>query len=117
MHEAPAMERLERRPLRHYWTPKYWPTWLGFLFLRLCCFLPYGLQIGLGKAIGRLGHRVAGTRRAVARRNIELCFPELSAAERDRLALQHFEALGASLMELALARWASDRKLLAMTVR
>ncbi|MGH8194626.1 MAG: LpxL/LpxP family Kdo(2)-lipid IV(A) lauroyl/palmitoleoyl acyltransferase, partial [Woeseiaceae bacterium] len=34
---------------------------------------------------------------------------------RDRLALAHFEALGASIIELALGRWASDEKLLAMT--
>jgi len=105
----------KRQPLYRYWTPRYWPTWLGFLLLRLSCFLPYRQQIGLGKLIGRLGHRVARTRRAIARRNIELCFPELSPVERDRLALRHFEALGASLMELALGRWASDEKLLAMT--
>jgi KDO2-lipid IV(A) lauroyltransferase len=109
------MERLERRPLYHYWQPRYWLTWLGLGFLRLSCFLPYGWQIGLGKAIGRFGHRVAATRRAVTRRNIELCFPELSPAKRDALAREHFEALGASLMELALARWASDEKLASMT--
>lgn len=79
--------------------------------LRLTCLLPYRWQIGLGKALGRLGHQIAGSRRAVTRRNIELCFPELTPAERDDLALRHFESLGASLMELALARWASDQKL------
>lgn len=109
------MEKLERRPLYHYWQPRYWLAWLGFGCLRLCCFLPYRRQIGLGKAIGRLGHRVAGKRRAVTRRNIELCFPELTAEERDRLALAHFESLGASLMEMALGRWASDEKLVAMS--
>lgn len=109
------MATTDRRPIYHYWQPKYWPTWLGFAFLRLSCFLPYRTQIGLGKAIGRLGHRVAARRRAIARRNIELCFPALSADERDRLVLRHFEALGASLMEMALGRWAADNKLLAMT--
>ena len=109
------MQKLERRPLYHYWTPRYWPTWLGFALLRLSCLLPYRWQIGLGKAIGRLGHRVAAERRAITRRNLELCFPELSPAERDDLALRHFEALGASLMEMALGRWASDEKLLSMT--
>lgn len=109
------MKKFERRPLHHYWQPKYWPTWLGIGFLRLTCWLPYRWQIGLGKAIGRLGHRVAASRRAVTRRNIELCFPELSAEARDRLALEHFEALGCSLMEWALGRWASDQKLERMT--
>ena len=55
------MKKFERRPLYHYWQPKYWPTWLGIAFLRLTCLLPYRRQIGLGKAIGRLGHRVAST--------------------------------------------------------
>ncbi len=109
------MAELERQPLFHYWQPRYWLAWVGFGFLRLSCFLPYHWQIGLGKAIGRLGHRFAATRRAVTRRNIELCFPELTGAERDDLALRHFESLGASLMEMALGRWASDRKIRAMT--
>jgi KDO2-lipid IV(A) lauroyltransferase len=109
------MTRAGRKPLYAFWTPRYWPAWLGLGLLRLSCLLPYGIQLGIGKAIGRIAHRLAGKRRAIARRNIELCFPKLSAAERDRLTLLHFEALGASLIELALGRWASDKKLLAMT--
>jgi len=83
--------------------------------LRLSCLLPYPAQLHLGKAVGRLMHGLSRSRRAIARRNIELCFPELSAAERDAMTLRHFEALGASLMEMALGRWASDSKLVAMT--
>jgi len=97
--------------MRHYWQPRFWPTWLGIGLLRLTCLLPYRWHLALGKALGRLAHRLAAERRAIARRNIELCFPELSGSERDKLALEHFEALGASLMELALSRWASDAKL------
>ena len=109
------MKRPEQRPLYHYWTPKYWPHWLGLGFLRLSCLLPYKWQIGLGKSIGRLAHRVGHERRAITRRNIELCFPEMTEEERNDLALSHFEALGASLMEMALGRWASEEKLLGMT--
>lgn len=109
------MEPLERKPLYHYWTPNYWPTWFGLAVLRLTCWLPYRWQIGIGKWLGRIGHRLVAKRRAIARRNIELCFPELSVDERDKLVLQHFEALGASLMEMALGRWASDEKLLSLT--
>ena len=99
----------------HYWTPKYWGVWLGLGILRLSCLLPYRRQLAFGKAIGRLGHRIAAERRAVARRNIELCFPGLSTTERDDLALRHFESLGASLIEMALGRWASEDELAAMT--
>lgn len=104
-----------RKPLHDFRTPRYWPAWLGLGLLRLSCQLPYRVQLGLGKTIGRLIHRFARERRAIARRNIELCFPELPPAERDALTLAHFEALGASLIELGLGRWAPDEKLLAMT--
>ncbi len=109
------MKQDGRKPLYHYWTPNYWPAWIGFGFLRLSCYLPYQWQIGIGKSIGRLAHRAGAERRAIARRNIELCFPELSIEERNQLALEHFEALGASVMEMGLGRWASDKKMSALT--
>lgn len=109
------MNSFERRPLSHYRAPKYWLTWIGLALLRLTCALPYRWQLGIGKGIGRLAHRVGAERRAIARRNIELCFPELTTAERDQMALEHFEALGISLMEMGLGSWASDQKLCAMT--
>jgi KDO2-lipid IV(A) lauroyltransferase len=51
----------------------------------------------------------------MARRNIQLCFPHLSADERNALVLAHYESMGASLMELGLARWASHKKIAAMS--
>ena len=47
------MKKFERRPLRSYWQPRYWPTWLAIGFLRATCLLPYPMQMRLGKAIGR----------------------------------------------------------------
>jgi len=102
------MSSTERRPLHHYWTPNHWPVWLAIGFLRLSCLLPYRLQLGLGKWLGRIAHRVAPERRAIVRRNLALAMPELDEDARNRLAREHFESLGASLIELALARWASD---------
>lgn len=104
-----------RKPLSHFLAPRYWPTWVGLGLLRLVCLLPYRMQLGIGRLLGRLAHRFANERRAIAGRNIELCFPELSSAERDALALKHFESLGMSIIELGLGRWAPIRKLEAMT--
>jgi KDO2-lipid IV(A) lauroyltransferase len=109
------MKKPERKPLYRFWGPQYWPIWIGMGLLRLSCLLPYGMQLGIGKLLGRLMHGVAGSRRAIVRRNVELCFPELNIAERNALVRRHFEALGASLIEMGLGRWASDEKLLAMT--
>lgn len=100
-----------RNALGKFWAPKHWPAWIGLAFLRLSCLLPYAAQLSLGKALGRLGYRVAAERRGIARRNLELCFPELSREERETLLRAHFESLGAYFIELALGRWASDRKL------
>jgi KDO2-lipid IV(A) lauroyltransferase len=105
----------DRKPLHAYRAPKYWPVWFGLLLLRLVCLLPHRTSLALGRGLGRLAHAVAGERRAIVRCNIGLCFPELSATERDALARRHFEALGMSLIEMGLGRWASDAKLEALT--
>ena len=99
----------DRKPLHHFWTPRYWPTWLGMAALRLVCLLPHGAALAIGRVLGRIGERLAGSRVAIVRRNIELCFPDLTTEERDELASRHFEALGMSLIEMGLGRWASDR--------
>ena len=78
------------------------------------CLLPLRAGLRIGRAVGRLAERFAGSRRAVVRRNIELCFPELSAGERDALATEHFEALGMMLIEMGLGRWAGDARHLRM---
>jgi KDO2-lipid IV(A) lauroyltransferase len=105
----------ERKPLSSYWQPKYWPTWIGMALLRLVCLLPHRAVLATGRVIGRIAHATGGSRRAIVRRNIELCFPEMSAEERDALAYEHFKALGISLMELGLGRWASTRHLQSIT--
>tara|TARA_R110002096_G_scaffold154_30_gene1013 strand:- start:10099 stop:11037 length:939 start_codon:yes stop_codon:yes gene_type:complete len=98
----------DRKPLTSYRSPKYWPTWIGMGLLRLICLLPTRLAMAIGRMIGRVAHALGGTRRAVVRRNIELCFPDMTDAERDQLAYRHFQALGMAVIEMGLARWASD---------
>ena len=84
--------------------------WLGIGVLRLICSLPHSLSMRIGRLIGHITHALGGTRRAIVRRNIELCFPELSAAERNALAKAHFLALGMSVIEMGLGRWGSDKQ-------
>jgi len=105
----------DRKPLHHFWAPKYWPGWLGLAVLRLICLLPRPVSMGIGQFIGRVAHRTGKKRRAIALRNIELCFPDLTMEEQRALTRQHFEALGMSMIEMGLGRWASDEKLAAMT--
>ena len=67
--------------------------------------LPLGVQALLGRGLGLLMHSLARSRRRVALRNLELCLPELSAAQRQAMVRDHFQWLARSLLErLALVR-------------
>jgi KDO2-lipid IV(A) lauroyltransferase len=74
-------------------------------------WLPLPLQAACGNVFGRLGWHLVASRRKVALRNLELCFPELSASERKRLAKEHFRWLGRSLLERGLLWYASPARL------
>ena len=80
-------------------------------FLWLFQWLPLAVQAALGNAVGRLGWHVVRSRRRVALRNLELCFPELPARERERLAREHFRWLGRSLLERGLLWYASAERM------
>jgi KDO2-lipid IV(A) lauroyltransferase len=74
-------------------------------------WLPLPVQAACGSAFGRLGWHLVAARRKVALRNLELCFPELSEAQRTRLAREHFRWLGRSLLERGLLWYASPERL------
>lgn len=94
---------------RHY-HPRFWPTWLLFAFGWSAAQLPFSLQLALGKTLGRIAKRLSKTRRHAARRNIEVCFPQLSAYEHTHMLNQSFDELGIGFMEIALAYWGSQKK-------
>ena len=74
-------------------------------------WLPLGLQARIGDGLGRVGYRIVSSRRKVALRNLELCFPELSLSAREQLAREHFRWLGRSLLERGLLWYASPARL------
>ncbi len=79
--------------------------------LRLSSKLPYRIQMNIGVRAGGIVFLVARKRRAIAKKNIELCFPEMTSAERQRLLRAHFTSLGRALFESGLAYWACDERL------
>ena len=66
--------------------PKLWPSWLAmglwWLMVQAC---PFRLQLLIGAQLGNLLYRRNIGRVRVARRNLELCFPDSSASEREEL--------------------------------
>lgn len=95
------------KPPRPPLGPRHWPTWLGIGAMAAMARLPWGLQRALGRGIGALLRVAMPSRRRVAARNLELCFPELDATARDDLLRAHFGALGIGLFEFARAWWGS----------
>ena len=82
---------------------------LGLLWLLQ--HLPLRVQAALGRSLGALLHALAGGRRRVALRNVELCLPELDASARARLVREHFGWLARSLLERGLLWYASPQRL------
>jgi KDO2-lipid IV(A) lauroyltransferase len=92
--------------LRRFWRPSYWPMWLLLIGLRIVAKLPLRAQMRLGRVLGRILGRIRIRERRVAERNLEVCFPELSAADRKKLLERHLESLGLSLVEMAIGWFA-----------
>src|SRR5262245_53709585 len=81
---------------------------LLWLFSRL----PLPALALLGRGVGRLTWWLAGSRRAVALRNLELCLPELDGSRRHAIAREHFALAGRGLLEHALSWYASRERLM-----
>jgi KDO2-lipid IV(A) lauroyltransferase len=90
--------------------PKYWATWIGLSVLRSIERLPYPAQRRVGSTLGLLIRRLPLAYVRIARRNIELCLPHLSAAERASLLARHCQSLGMGLCETATTWWSNDRR-------
>jgi KDO2-lipid IV(A) lauroyltransferase len=99
-----------------YWTPRYWPVWLLFGWLRASLILPVCWQINISKRIGRFLGQLLPGRRHIAERNLEVCFPLLSTKEREELVKKHFESMGAAFSEIAMG-WFGSKKTVQDIVR
>jgi lipid A biosynthesis lauroyl/palmitoleoyl acyltransferase len=91
--------------------PKYFPTWILILLLRVGVFIPFRLQVFFGKIIGKLIYPFMTKLRETAYSNISNCFPEKKQPQVTLLVKQHFEAVGISFFETANAYYASDKKI------
>ena len=86
-------------------------TRIGVGLLWLLHLLPLPLLAALGSGLGRLFFLLGRERRNVVLTNLRLCFPQMAAEDRERLARRHMQALGRSLLERSLCWWASEQRL------
>jgi len=90
------------RSLSEFRAPRYWPTWLLLGVIRLAALLPPGAQLGLGETLGWIFRHLKRREVRIARRNLEICFPELDPEDRERLLAAHFRSVGLSVVEMGI---------------
>jgi Kdo2-lipid IVA lauroyltransferase/acyltransferase len=74
-------------------------NFLALNLLRLFSFLPYSIVVPFGYGLGWLAAHIPNERAHVVKTNLRLCFPSLSDAEINALALEHWKLFGRSVIE------------------
>ncbi len=88
---------------RHLLHPRYWLTALGFGLWWACAQLPYCWQMAMGASLGRALSRLAPRRRAIAERNLQLCFPTLNDQQRAAMVDGVMDSVGKAFFETGMA--------------
>lgn len=101
---------------RKLFTPRHWPAWLGLAAVRMLALLPPRLLLALGAAFSAAASPLLRERRHVIARNLELCFPELDARQREALRHEASREMGRMLGEFVLGWFATDRRLAGLDV-
>ena len=83
--------------------------WLLVTTFELLARLPKRGRFALGWLLAKLTPLVVPRRVKIARRNIELCFPEKSQAERKQLLTEHIRALSQTFVDRAVL-WFGDHE-------
>ena len=96
---------------REFLHPRYWLTWFGLGVLWLWVQLPYPVLCFLGTRIGAMARPFLKRRESIARKNLELCFPQHSAEEREKMIAENFRSLGMALVETGMAWFWPDRRI------
>ncbi|MEM7294164.1 MAG: lysophospholipid acyltransferase family protein, partial [Pseudomonadota bacterium] len=92
---------------KHFLAPRYWPLWIAFGLMWSLAQLPMRVRFWIGRRLGDTLGTLHRPRRAIAKKNIDLCFPEWTEQKRRRLLHQQFQSLGMSLIEMA-SLWFGD---------
>ena len=84
---------------------------LVLAFLWALSWLPLALQAAIGRGLGTLLWVLAGSRKRIALRNLELTMPDKSEAERHAIAYENFQWIARSFLERGLLWYASPERL------
>ena len=99
------MAKRKRKPKYYPQHPLHPANWGQGLLIGLMWavgHLPWRFACRLGEGLGWLGYWLAPGRRRIARRNLEVCFPEWSSDAREQVVRRNFMYSGRGIMEIAL---------------
>jgi len=106
-----TVERSRASSMRlEFLRPRYWLTWAGLCVLRGIELLPFSAQRRVATGLGIVIRRLPLAYVRIAERNIELCLPQLSPAQRADLVRRHCQSLGMALCETATTWWSTDER-------
>lgn len=89
-----------------FFLPGYWLSWGVLGLVGLCVTLPRPISAFIGARLGDLYYFSSKKRRHVVQINLRLCFPQLPAEERLRIARAHFRIYGQCMLDMGLVWWA-----------
>lgn len=90
--------------------PRYWGTLCMIAIMFSLSLLPFRVQLTLGRKIGRLAMQLMKKRQVTIKRNLELCFPEMSAQQVESITKENIDNTGIALFETAMAWFWSDKR-------
>ncbi len=97
--------------LKTFLHPRYWYAWPVLALMLVMSWMPGSALWVLGHTLGALASWLPTPNRRFAERNIELCFPDKSAAERRRLVKKHFRLSGYATLSLSVTWFAPEWRL------
>ena len=90
-------------------SPSYLLTWLGTGFLYVLTLLPIQIQLFLGSQLGSILLFISPQRKNITQINLQLCFPNKTQIELEKMVKEVFKDIGKGLIETGIAWWKSDR--------
>ena len=93
-----------------FFHPRYWPTWFGLFLLRLISSLPWPIVAFISDILGSIIFSIYKSRRRIAERNIQACFPDYSKAKVTQVAKRSFQLGAQALFFTGIAWWASRKR-------
>ena len=86
-------------------------TRIGVFIFWLLHFLPFPALVAIGNSLGTVLFYLAKERRRVATINLQLCFPDMSDAERETLVRAHFRMFARGVIERCILWWSSAARI------